>query len=231
MDVGKAFRYAFEDENWVVKVLIGGVLLLLSFLFIPPLLVGGYMIETLRNIALGTTEKLPEWDDWGGKFTRGILSFLIDIVYNLPAIVLGLCMALLMAATSAGEGSDAEALRAVLAACLGLPISLYAIVVALILPAARLRYAVTDDVMAAFQLRQVFAFISENIGNYAIAILVAIGASLVAVLVALITVPLCGLGLLLLPFASFWVSTVMAHALGQAYRLRQVPAEPEAPPA
>ncbi len=231
MDVGKAFTYAFEDENWVLKVLIGGVLLFLSFLLFPPLFVGGYMIETLRNVALGTTEKLPEWDDWGAKFTRGILSLLIDIVYQLPAILLGLCLGLLMAAASAGDGSDAEVLQAVLAACLGLPMALYAILVALILPAAWLRYAVTDDVMAAFQLREVLAFISENLGNYAIVILTAMGASLVAVLIVLITVPLCGLGLLLVPFVMFWVSAVMAHVLGQAYRLRPVTGEAEAPAA
>lgn len=230
MDVGKAFSYVFEDQNWVVKVLIGGVLTLLSFLIIPAIFVGGYMIETLRNTALGTTEKLPEWDDWGEKFTRGILSFLIDIVYYLPVILLGLCLGLIMAAVGAGEG-DTEAVSGVLAACLGLPMVAYGILVALILPAARLRYAVTDDVMAAFRLREVFSFISDNLSNYAVAILVAIAINIIAVLVVGITVPLCGLGLLLMPFVSFWTYAVMAQILGQVYWLRQVPAESEASPA
>lgn len=226
MDVGKAFSYVFEDENWVMKVLIGGVLVFLSFLIIPPIFVGGYMIEALRNMALGTGEKLPEWDDWGAKFTRGILSFLIDIVYFLPVIILGACLGIIVAVVGAGEG-DREAVSAVLAACLGLPMAIYALIAGLILPAARLRYAVTDDVMAAFQLGKVFSFVSENLGNYAVAILVAIGVNLVAVVLVVLTVPLCGLGLLLAPFVLFWAYAVMAQILGQVYWLRGVTAKPE----
>lgn len=227
MNVGRAFNFVFEDENWVVKVLVGGVLGFLSFLIIPPVFVGGYMIEMLRNTALGITEKLPEWDDWGVKFTRGILSFLIDIVYYLPAILLGLCLGLILAAVGVDQGNDRDVVSAVLSICLGLPTALYALVAGLVLPAARLRYAVTDDVMAAFRLREVFFLISENLGNYAVAILTVIAVSIVAVLIVTITVPLCGLGLLLAPFVLFWSYAVMAHILGQVYRLRPAAVKPE----
>jgi len=227
MNVGRAFNFAFEDENWAAKVLVGGVLVFLSFLIIPPVFVGGYMIEVLRNTALGITEKLPEWDDWGAKFTRGLLSFLIDVVYYLPVILLDLCLVLILAALGPEQGSDREVVSAVLSICLGLPTALYALIASLVLPAAQLRYAVTDDVMAAFRLREVFSLISENLGNYALAILVVIAVSIAAVLIAGITLFLCGLGLLLAPFVLFWSCTVMAHILGQVYRLRPIAVKPE----
>jgi len=46
MDIGKTFTYVFEDEDWVKKVLIGGVINLIpivGFFF-----TAGYMLEMGR---------------------------------------------------------------------------------------------------------------------------------------------------------------------------------------
>ncbi|HID86063.1 MAG TPA: DUF4013 domain-containing protein [Anaerolineae bacterium] len=218
MDVAKSFTYTFEDRNWVIKVLVGGVL---SIIPIASFLVGGYMIEVARNIALGAADGLPEWDDWGQKFIRGVLSWLINLIYSLPMILLGMCLGLALAVTEQGENGDA--LRALFSLCLGMPMALYGLVMALWLPAARLRYAVTDNVAAAFQFREIFDLISANLSNYALAIAASIGAAvavaLAGTLVAGIT---CGLGALLAPFIGFVGYVIMAHLFGQVYREAQV---------
>jgi hypothetical protein len=220
MDVAKSITYTFEDERWGVKVLIGG---LLSLVPIVRFFVGGYMIEVARNIALGAADGLPEWEDWGQKFMRGVLSWLIDLVYHLPTILMGICLGMALAIT--GEGDNGNGLGALFSICLGLPMSLYGLVVALWLPAARLRYAVTDNVADAFQFRKIFRFISANLGNYALAIaaiiVVAVAVVLVGIVVAGVT---CGLGILLFPFIGFVRYVVMAHLIGQVYREAQVEA-------
>ena len=35
MDVNKAFRFMFDDKQWISKLLIGAVMSVLSFLIIP----------------------------------------------------------------------------------------------------------------------------------------------------------------------------------------------------
>lgn len=220
MDVGKSFTFTFEDEKWIVKVLVGGVL---SIIPIAGFLVGGYMIETVRNIALGAADALPEWDDWGQKFIKGVLSWLIDLVYNLPTILVGMCLSIAMSII--GEGNNGNGLGALLSLCLGMPMALYGLVVALWLPAARLRYALTDNVVDAFQFREIWDFISANLGNYALAVVAIVVAAVVAIVVGTVVAGVtCGLGLIFFPFIGFVRYAVMAHLLGQVYREAQVEA-------
>ena len=50
MDFGKAFTFAFDDKEWVTKLLIGGIL---SLIPIVNLVVVGYTLKTLKNVADG----------------------------------------------------------------------------------------------------------------------------------------------------------------------------------
>ena len=94
-------------------------------------------------------------------------------------------------------------------------LALYGLIVGLWLPAARLRYALSDNVADAFQFREIWDFISANLGNYAMAIVamivVAVALVVVGIVVAGVT---CGLGLILFPFIDFVSYAVMAHLLG-----------------
>jgi hypothetical protein len=218
MDINRAFTQVFADEKWPTKVLVGGILVLLSFLVIPALLVGGYMIEYVRRVARGEGDRLPEWSDWGEYFAKGVLSFLIELVYNLPLVLLGICFSLFAAAV--GDRQDADAAISIATLCLAVPAVVYGLLVAFVLPAARLRYAVHDNLGAAFQFGEVFGLISTSLSNYVVFVVAAVGAALAAVLVTLVTLPLCGLGLIVAPFATFWSYAVWANALGQVYAAR-----------
>jgi hypothetical protein len=240
MSFSKPFTQVFEDKRWPTKILVGGILAALSFLIIPGLLVGGYMIEYARKVARGLGPDLPEWNDWGDKFTKGILSWLINLVYFLPVILLSVCLSVFNAI--AGEGSDTEAIRAMASICLGVPSAVYGLFAAFVVPAARVRYAVSNDLGSAFQFGEVFSLISRSLSNYVIFIVITIAAGLAAFLAVLVTLPLCGIGLILIPFASFWSHAVWANALGQFYATQspgagpglpviEPPEVPETPPA
>ena len=73
IDLGRAFRFVPEDPDWIKKILIGGVFMLLSAR------AGGRRLRgrlrrapRSRRSAAGEPRPLPEWDDLGGIFGDGL---------------------------------------------------------------------------------------------------------------------------------------------------------------
>ena len=205
MDFSRALAAFRNDSEWGLKVLIGGVLALLGALIIPGLMVTGYQVETLRRAAAGD-DSLPAWDDWGGHLVRGGLAVVIQLVYALPALILGCCIA--AAATLAGSGEQNEGASALVAclACLTVPLGLFAAFVA---PAAVVRYAARNDIAAAFNLGAVLGFIRDNLGPYTLAFLANIGLALGATVLGVFT---CGVAL---PWLAFAAGVIGYHLYGQ----------------
>jgi len=218
MDIGKSFTYVFDDKDWVKKVAIGGVVNIVPILsFVNT----GYMLRTLKRVSEGNAQPLPEWDDWGGDFVRGLVgSFLAPLIYSLPAILLSILYAIVVAiADASGSSEGVVTLCSTLLTCLT---SLWGILMVLWLPAGLIQYAMSGEFGAFFRFGELWAFIRENLSNYIVAILLIIVASLVASLAGGI---LCGIGVL---FTTFWAMLVAAHLLGQV-KAASLPPAPAAP--
>jgi uncharacterized membrane protein len=86
MDFGKAFTFVFEDEDWLKKIALGGLLSLIPVIGI--FLVIGYGFEVTKRVIKGDAEVLPDWSDFGGYLTKGFLVFLIVFVYMLPVFLI-----------------------------------------------------------------------------------------------------------------------------------------------
>jgi len=218
MDIGKAFGFVFDDENWVRKVLIGGLLNIIPLL--GQLFTCGYLVETARLSMEDPSTKMPEWDDWGGKLVKGLIYFVISLVYSLPLIIVALCFGGLMAIVGASARSEdvVTAFGTVGGICVGLLGLVYALLMALVLPAAVARYAYYDDISAAFHFGEVFRMVKDNIGTYVIVLLLSL---LLGVIIAPLGGIVCGLGAL---WTMFYATTVMGHLYGQAYRVARPPA-------
>jgi hypothetical protein len=210
MDIGKAFSYVFEDESWVSKVLIGGLVSLIPV--IGSIVVSGYGYKVAQNVARGVERPLPDWNDFGDALMRGLIGLVISLVYSLPVVLLGIVFAVVTAgAAAASRGERGGAAVAGLSVCL-IPLIL---ILGLICGAASLsaiaRYLATDDFGQAFKFGEVFANLRNHIGVWVMLLLVAILAGLVASL-GLIA---CGVGVL---FTGFYAQAVIGHALGQTMR-------------
>lgn len=187
MDAARSFTYMFKEAGGIGKLIIGGVLL-----FIPVLgwaIVGGYMIRTMRGVA-GGDDRLPDWSSFGDLFVKGLLAWVGALVYDIPGLILG----------RLGAGGS----------MLG---SLWSLLVLVVLPAALIRYAVTEEFSAFFDFRALIEFIQANLSNYIMAVVLAIAAGIVA-----------SFGVVLLivgvVFTVFWAMLVGAHLYGSVYRNR-----------
>jgi hypothetical protein len=220
MDIGKAFTFVFEDEDWIVKVLIGAVLALTGIGFIPII---GYGMEVARRVVRGDPQPLPAWDDWGTKIVEGLLSSVITFVWSLPGIVLPACLFSLIVVPVSNSGpGQGETLMILASVCLGLVVLLYILLLALVLPAALTHYAVTRQFGAAFRLGEVIGLVRDNLGAYLMVLLVIILASIVSSLGSIAL----GCGLF---FTTFYSALITYHAYGQAYRIAVGHVESELP--
>jgi hypothetical protein len=205
MDIGKSFGYMFEDERWLTKVLIGGVVTLIPIVNFATF---GYGLRTLKNVSNGVERPLPEWDDFGDFFVKGLLVGVAGLIYLIPVFLLW-AMAAIFGTISRYSLGGAETVTGLCTAGIWCLNSIYGLAVALWLPGAIVRYARTDEFGAFFRFGEIWAFITKDLGGYIVAILISWLASLIASIVGGI---LCGIGVL---FTSFWAILVFAHLFGQ----------------
>lgn len=203
MDVGRSFTYMLKQPGGVGKLIVAGLLL-----FIPIIgwaIVGGYMVRTLREVAQGD-EQLPDWSNVGDLLTKGLLLWVGGFIYNVPGLVLG----------RAGDAG-------------GFLSFLWSIFVFVVLPAAIIRFALTEDFGSFFQFGQIKTFIQDNLNNYIMAVVLALVAGFVA-----------GFGIILIivgvVFTIAWAMLVSAHLYGSVWANRVArpalssPASPTSPP-
>ena len=234
MDIGKSFTFMFEDKDWIVKILIGGGIMLLGILFswvlLIPLIAAiaillGYTLQVLKNIYENNPTPLPKWENFGELFTRGIMATIGMIVWSLPAVLLFCCAyipVILGSASAEGDpGSAANSMLGLISACLFCVAFVVSIAISLFVYAPMTNFALSNQISTFWDFSGNWKFIQANLGNYLIAwLLGTVVASFIAGIVGSIT---CGL---LSVFASFWSMLVMAHLFGQYARGGTPPADP-----
>jgi hypothetical protein len=219
IDLARGFRFVPEDPEWIKKVLIGGVFMLLAGVLIGAVFVAGYGVRLIRNVARGEPRPLPEWDDLGGMVGDGLRALALYLAYALPVMLVPLCFALVVALASAGisgtgshGASDAfGALAAMGAMALYAFMAVFMLALGLYVPAALARFVMLERLGAGFEVRENFAFIRRNLPNYAMTLLLYLLASFAAQL----GIVLCCVGFF--P-ASFWAFCILCWGLGEVVR-------------
>jgi len=227
MNFGLAFSYVFEDTDWVKKVLIAAVLLIIPI--IGWLIVAGWMIEITRRVIRNETPFLPEWNDFGKFIVDGLLITVISMIYSIPSIILNVIIQpismFMQNSTQDGSGESNAIIigLSIVLICLGCVVFIYSLIISIGLPAAYANFAVKGSFGAAFNFGEVIGLIRAAPGAYLITFLGSIVASFIGAL-GLIA---CFIGVLA---TMAYATVVQAHLWGQAYNeaLRAMNA-PEAP--
>lgn len=214
MDLGKAFSFVFDDDQWATSILIGGLISLIPVF--GWFAIWGYLLETARNVAAGNPRPLPKWDNLGEKFTLGFYYFVISLVYAIPLVIvilLLLCFPVMLV-IRAGAYGDASSSIAGLLLCLfpllAIVVLILAILWSLLLLAALVRYLQTGSLGAALQVGEVIPMLRGNLGMW-----------FVLWLVGLLCAFIAGLGSAVILGAIFTVpysQAVFGHCIGQTLR-------------
>jgi len=239
MDVGRSFTYMFEDKDWIAKLAIGGVILLtgtiLFWLVIPIIaayaVVLGYSLVALRNVYDGSPTPLPEWNNFGDLFVKGITAIVGVLIWSIPVLILLCCIFLTTFAiggTARGDnGSAAATFGGLVVTCLTCLTVIVGIIISVVTYAPLTNFALTNQISTFWDFSGNWRFIQQNAGNYVIAFLLAYVANLIA-----------GFGLIAcivgVFFTSFWAMLVISHLFGQVARGNMAPTDtdmlPPAPP-
>jgi hypothetical protein len=209
MEIRRSFTMPFKDPDWLKKMGLGGLWLLL-WVTGPAAL--GAMLAYIRSVAHGN-ETLPEWSDFRTKWIEGFLVQLGIVIYIIPVFLLQAI------AFSAFEAGGERTIWITLSLAV-----MWLIAVAVFAYGAVVNYAVKgyfSDLFAVANIQQairsrsgyfgalgtslVIVFLSYIIGSILFASLLVNGGILVLTVV----------GLVLLPWLIFVSWMIMGHMFGQ----------------
>ena len=63
MDIVAALKYPLNDRSWLKRLLVGTLILLIPI--IGAIILVGYMVSVIQEVASGNEKYLPAWGDWG----------------------------------------------------------------------------------------------------------------------------------------------------------------------
>jgi hypothetical protein len=213
MDIGRSFTFITEDEDWLQKVLIGGLISLIPV--VGQFYMVGYAIQVIKATIEGREIPLPEvTEDFGDKLLKGLLASIIVFIYVLPVIVVGGISGGGAAVLSEAFADQdvSETVAVIWSACLGCVSLVLGILIGLFIPFAWSKYAESGQFGDAFKFGDIFRMLKANIGPAFITILLSAAAGIAAAIVGSI---LCGIGLF---FTTFYAQLVTAFLYGSVYR-------------
>ena len=242
MDIGKAFGFIGEDENWVNKLGLGAIFAAIPFINFA---VFGYQIQVARNVAAGEERPLPTWDDFGKYFLDGLRMIVPVVVLLLPIICLYFAAFIgffayiesgdpaVMANRYSGSEPPMEifAMMAIMFTCV-MPYSLFTYFV---MPMFGIQIARKGTVASCFQVSEMWQLFRSQVGNYILIVLIMfglyIGAAFVIMPVGLVLsfIPCIGTILYMFLYGAIILLTmvVTGHMQGQFIKASETPKSPD----
>lgn len=209
-----ALSYPTNGESGLVRILIGGVLGLLSVLILPSFLVAGYMLRTMAGASRGDPEP-PAFDDWGGLFVDGLKATAAGIAYAFGPMLLVIVVAAVIGA-GASAGGDAGGALAGIGILAILLIVLLLFVIQYAVPAALTNLGREGSLGAAFDFETLKPVLTS--GEYLKAVLLVFGIALVGgTALSVFAVVTLGIGYLVAPFFYFWLYLAGSYMFGTAF--------------
>jgi hypothetical protein len=201
VSIEDALTYPTESDDWIVTVLIGGIMSILSFLIIPAFIVYGYLVRAIQANLEGEPEP-PTFGDWGDLIVDGIKVMVVTLVYMIiPMIVFAVTVgtAILAILTGTEGGAAAGAGTIIVGSLATLVLALvfgYFAVVGIV------NFAKEDSFGAAFDVETIKSVGLD--GEFAVPWLISVGVFVgISVVVGVLNV-IPGLGALLGAFLNFY---------------------------
>ncbi len=203
MNYSEALSFAFQDEEWLKKMAIGGLLILVSFyfglIFIFGFFILGYYIGIMRNVIHDTEKSLPDWHHWSKLFIDGIMGAVILLIYFV--IIGGLCALMIVSICTQAYFPQVEMVMSIVSVSL---MTLFLLM--FFTNFGLLQFALTDNFASAFDISALLRIIKNGFGHFLAIIIFSL------ILNAILL--FAGLGFFS-PFTNFWGLVVQGHLFGQ----------------
>lgn len=195
LDFQKALKAPMCVDKWLLKVIIGGILLCIPFV---NFIVLGYMIKALKNF-INKDDRLPEYNDWGGMFITGLKLLVGCLLFALPFVVIIALLTMLLSKA-------------------GMVLSVLVIIVEIIAGIAGMimiaGFALDEKILSMLNFKRMMQFVEDNRSGLVSFILVSLGVYLVYVLVSFVACLLV-ITMILLPFISYAMMISVYNVVGQ----------------
>ncbi len=173
MDIVENIKYPTTDSEWIKKILIGGILLLVPIL---NFVCTGYYLKVIKGSIEGRNN-MPEWDDWGDLFMKGFFVLIISLAYSIiPIILISIIILVVSSSGLVLAGlfeSGSMGISAILFTLIGSLIGFIILfVVNLMFPMGLAMYANEWSFGDAFKIREIISRIKSVFVEYVIAIIV-----------------------------------------------------------
>ncbi len=206
MDVMRALKFPFDDDDWLMKIIIGT---LLSFI---PFFALGYQVRVARNVMRGKRRILPDNNELGQVFTDGLMATIAALIYFLP-LILVVCV-FLVPAVAVGDNDLGFMLMCFTLACVFVLGLLYTIPASGLYWMGVIRYAETGDFMEFFRLSALWGDLWLYMGM----LLTLWVYSLVLGLVFAFIAPVVAITVIGAPLLGFYHQLATGHLIGQTGR-------------
>ncbi len=226
MDIGKALTFFQDDPRWKEKIGIGTGVVLASLILSTVLIgilgffvVAGYCVRLLQNVRDGKSTPLPEWDQWGDDLVRGFKLAVVEFVWALPLILVGIPF-IIGGIIADQPGRGAGALGGTILAAAGCLTFLYALFVYAVRPGYTLAYARSEKIADGLQIANVWHWTRNNIGQViVVGLLVLVADAIIPSIASIIGTILCVVGLIVtMPLGTLATYLFRSHLYGQLGR-------------
>jgi hypothetical protein len=219
MDYGLAFRYLFNDKRRVQKLLLGGLIMLVPIL---NFVIGGYLIQVIKNIRDKLEYPLPEWgEEFGARWVKGLLLYVIMFIYMIPLFVLQMIPIMIIIPTmittistgivaGANQNAVPEALAPIFGGIVGAMGFIYVIAFIIFflisfvyilafnyfINSVVTRFAITGEFKEAFNFKELFNYIKIDPKKYTLTWLILIGTFIgvyIAVMIVNVVISVVGI--------------------------------------
>jgi len=209
MDITRALSFPFDDEDWIVKFVIGSLMSVVGMVL--PFIPLGYQVYVARSVIRGKKRPLPGMESLGQVVADGLMAFIAGLIYAIPIIVIG-CM-LAFSGGLLGNSSLGGTLFLCLSCCLGTFLILYGVVAAALYWMGVIRYAETGNFSEFLQFRDLWDDVRSNWGILLSLLIYSLVLGMLAAVLGVFSVALCGVGEFIV---IFYTQIVNGHLVGQA---------------
>lgn len=205
MDISKSFIFIQEDQNWIVKLLIVGLITMIPI--VGPLYLYGWMMEISKRTELGKGGILPDVD-FSTFLSYGFKYFIVELIYSLPFILIWFAMMFVGAAPLSSDNAFINFIGMIFMLALTVVVLVYAVLMSAFSSAAYIRVMDTGSIQSGLEFGKIADVIKRNPRDF----LILIGMSIVYSFLASLGAILCCVGIL---FTLPLTSAAFANLIGQ----------------